>query len=153
MYNGILHAHSGFRYLILIGLVATIALAISGLSNKQTFEKKHKLLALFTMILCHLQLLFGILLMFTSPKVEAAYGAGMRLMMKQDMLRFYGMEHLVAMLAAIVLITIGYRKTKSAETPSNKKFRNLLIFYGLALVLIFAMIQWPFLRNFGAGWF
>jgi len=152
MYNGILHAHSGFRYLILIGLIAVIALAIGALVNKQEFEKKHKLLALFTMILCHIQLLFGIVLMFTSPKVKAAYGAGMGLMMKQEMLRFYGMEHLIAMIAAIALITIGYRKTKGDST-SAKKFRNLLAYYGLGLLLILAMIPWPFLRNFGSGWF
>ena len=55
------------------------------------------------------------------------------------------------MLIAIVLITIGYSRSKRA-TDAVAKQRLIGIFYGLGLLLILASIPWPF-RIAGAGWF
>jgi uncharacterized protein YacL len=140
MYNGLIHAHSGWRWLVLILLVTTVLLAFS---KKETFYKK---LNLFTLIASHIQLIFGLILLFISPKVQFSGE-----FMKNAVLRFYTIEHTVLMLLAILLITLGYGKAKRAinERASVKMTR---LYYGFGLLLILISIPWPF-RNLGAGWF
>jgi uncharacterized membrane protein YwaF len=70
---------------------------------------------------------------------------------KTGVLRFYGMEHILLMIIAIILVTIGHAKAKRASEPS-KKHKTILLFYAIGLILIIASIPWPF-RQLGAGWF
>ena len=102
--NSILnHSHSGLRWLVLLFLV----LAVVNAFTAKSFEKKHKMINLFALITVHLQLLIGLFQYFLSDKVQFIDD-----WMKNPLLRFYGMEHLVGMLLAITLITIGYSKAK-----------------------------------------
>lgn len=146
MYNGLLHAHSGLRWVVLILLVLAVIKALSGWLGKKGYSNGDRKLALFTMIFTHIQLLLGLGLYFISPKV--AFSGDV---MGNTLLRFYTVEHLVMMLIAIILITVGHKKSK---TPNRdiEKHKNIAIYYGIALVLILAAIPWPF-RELGAGWF
>ena len=145
MYNGLLHAHSGLRWIVLILLLAAIFNAFSKKKNG-TWTARDKKVTLFAMIFTHIQLLIGLVLYFISPKVT--FGEGM---MSDSILRFYAVEHLVTMLPAIVLITMGYSKSKRASSDA-KKFSLVATFYLIGLILILAGIPWPF-RIPGAGWF
>jgi hypothetical protein len=79
--------------------------------------------------------------------IESA--GGMSNAMKDPLTRFYGVEHLVGMLIAIILLHIG--KAQGKKRISDKaKHRRTLIFYFLALLIILASIPWPF-REIGAG--
>ncbi len=98
------------------------------------------------MIMAHFQLLIGIALYFTSPKVVFSASS-----MKDAVLRFFLVEHPAMMILAIILITIGYVKANKAE-DDLKKSRLLMIFFTSALILILAAIPWPFL-NYGGKWF
>jgi hypothetical protein len=147
MYTGILHLHSAMRYLILVGIIVTLVKAVTGLTQDKTFEKKDRTIPLLTMILMHLQLLMGIVLLFVSPRIEAAY-ANASNMMQVEALRFFGMEHLIGMIIAVALITMGQAKTKK-DITAKAKYKGLLMFYGLALLIIFISIPWPFMRSFG----
>mgnify|MGYP000061613736 CR=1 FL=1 len=145
MYNGLLHAHSGLRWAVLILLLAAIFNAFSKKSNG-TWRPKDKKITLFAMVFTHLQLVIGLVLYFISPKVVFSDQT-----MGDTVLRFYAVEHIVLMLVAIALITIGYGKAKRAASDS-KKFGAVAKFYLIGLILILASIPWPF-RNLGAGWF
>lgn len=134
-----LHAHSGIRWIVLILLVVAI---ITALSNKSVYEKKNKMLNLFTMVFFHIQILLGFGLYFTSGKVNFQEGW---------MKGFFGMEHVLLMVIAMALITIGHSKSKKAATPALKN-KAIIVFYSLTLLLVLAGIPWPF-RNLGAGWF
>jgi hypothetical protein len=140
MYNGLLHAHSGLRWVVLVLLVAAIIHAFSkrdiGLNNK------NRKLALFAMISVHVQLLIGLVLYFISDKVQFSGDA-----MGNTLTRFYTVEHLVGMLLAIAVITIGHSKGKKTE-----RFKPIALYYSIGLVLILVSIPWPF-RNLGAGLF
>jgi len=114
--------------------------------NKSSYEKKDKMVNIFAMISLHIQLLLGLILYFTSPKVSFASG-----WMKDAALRFYGMEHLIGMLIAIVIVTIGRKMAEKQESPAQKN-RKIAIWYTLGLVLIIASIPWPF-RGLGGQWF
>lgn len=140
----LVHAHSGLRWLVLVLLLYAIFNAIG--KNKSSYEKKDKMVNLFAMISLHVQLLLGLILYFTSPKVSFASG-----WMKDAALRFYGMEHLIGMLIAIVIVTIGRKIAEKQELPAQKN-KKIAIWYTLGLVLIIASIPWPF-RGLGGQWF
>ncbi len=139
------HAHSGLRWVALILLIVAIVNAFSK-KGVSLYMKKDKMINLFTMISLHTQLLLGLILYFTSDKVKFIEG-----WMKQPMLRFYGMEHFVMMLAALVIVTIGRKKAEKVEAPYSKH-QTIGKWYLIGLLIILAAIPWPF-RNLGAGWF
>ena len=144
MYPGLVHAHSGLRWIVLILLFAAVAVAIGKWQGRSGYTEGNRKLYLFTLIAVHTQLLIGLVLYFISPKVD--FG-----LISEKLYRFYTVEHTAGMLIAIVLITIGYSRSKRA-TDAVKKQRLVGIFYGLGLVLILTSIPWPF-RIPGAGWF
>ncbi|MCW9708675.1 cytochrome B [Fodinibius salsisoli] len=141
MYNILLHTHSGLRWLVLIALIVALFQTFSRRGTTGSIMETKSVL--FTFILTHIQLLVGLILYFISPKV--VFGANT---MSDSLFRFFTVEHLVGMLIAIVLITLGYSKAKKAEKPFNKAFN----YYIAAFILILLSIPWPF-RELGAGWF
>ena len=145
MYNGLLHAHSGLRWIVLILLLAAIFNAFSK-KKSGVWTAKDKKISLFAMIFTHVQFLIGLVLYFVSPKVNFVEG-----FMKDDVLRFFAVEHVLLMVVAIVFITVGHSKSKKAATDAGK-FSAIAKFYLIGLVLILASIPWPF-RDLGSGWF
>ncbi|MEN9744128.1 MAG: hypothetical protein RLZZ65_1933 [Bacteroidota bacterium] len=141
--NILVSAHSGLRWIALILLL----LAIFNAFTAKSYEKKHRLINLFAMVSLHTQLLIGLALYFTSAKVQFVDG-----WMKSALYRFFGMEHLVGMLIALVFVTIGHSKSKKA-TESTAKFKAIKLWYVLALILILAFIPWPFRTALGGAWF
>jgi undecaprenyl pyrophosphate phosphatase UppP len=69
------------------------------------------------------------------------------------MLRFWKMEHIGTMVLAVALITIGRILSKKAKTEDGKQLR-IAIFFTIGLLLILAMIPWPFMAKFSHayGW-
>jgi hypothetical protein len=103
---------------------------------------------LFAMVTLHTQLLIGLVQYFvTSQKVQFIDG-----WMKNPLLRFYGMEHILLMIIALVLVTIGHSKSKKGTTP-EEKFKPIKLWYVIGLLLILAAIPWPFRTVLGGGWF
>ena len=143
MYEALKSAHSGLRWVAL----ALILWAIFNAFTSKEFNKRAKLVNLFSMVSLHTQLILGLILYFISPKVNFSEG-----WMKVPLFRFYGMEHLAGMLIAVVLITIGYSKSKRGST-SEEKFKPVIIFYIIGLIIILASIPWPFRANLGGAWF
>ena len=141
--QALVSAHSGLRWIALLLLL----LAIISAFTAKNYEKKHRLVNLFSMITFHTQLVLGIILYFLSDKVQFTEG-----WMKQAMYRFYGMEHLTGMLLAIIAITIGHSKSKKGADAAAK-FKAIKLWYVLALILVVAFIPWPFRTELGAGWF
>jgi uncharacterized membrane protein len=143
MYEALKSSHSGLRWVAL----ALILWAIFNAFASKEFNKREKLVNLFSMVSLHTQLILGLILYFISPKVKFFEG-----WMKDASYRFYGMEHLAGMLIAVVLITIGYSKSKRATTTAEK-FKPIKIFYLIGLIIILASIPWPFRANLGGAWF
>jgi hypothetical protein len=141
--QALISAHSGLRWIALLMLL----LAIFNAFTAKKYEKKHRLVNLFTMITFHTQLLIGLVLYFTSEKVQFVEG-----WMKETIYRFYGMEHISGMLLAIIAITIGHSKSKKGADDAAK-FKAIKVWYVLAFILVLAFIPWPFRTELGAGWF
>lgn len=145
MINGLIHAHSGLRWLLLFALVYAIYNAFSKKKNG-TFEAKDKKIGLIVFILSHIQLLLG-LFFYIQEKRWLGFSH-----MKDVYSRFFAVEHSLGMIIAITLITLGYIKSKKAVSDSQK-FRKIGVFYLLALIVIIISIPWPFREVLGAGWF
>jgi hypothetical protein len=135
MYTGLFHTHSLLRYFILIALVVVIIKALMGLINKQPYGKWDNKLGLYLFIFTHMQLLIGLILYFVSPFVK--FGPDT---MSDKTTRYWTVEHIFAMLIAVVLITIA-RSTSKRMANDESKHKRMLIFNGLALVIIIATIM------------
>ncbi len=94
------------------------------------------------MISCDIQLLMGLVLYFTGmwfDRLKTDTGAAM----KDAPMRFFAVEHAFMMIIAWLLVHVGRSMVKRADTDAQKHKRTL-IYFGIALVLILAMIPWPF---------
>jgi hypothetical protein len=145
--TALLHLHSSFRYVVLALIIGAIVNAIIGITSKKSYTSTSKRLALFALIFSHLQLLGGLILYLIGPRGLNTL-LNMEGVMSDSMARFFAVEHISMMIIAIALITIGYVKAKN-KAADRAKFMTILSFYGIALVIIFIMIPWPFLKEFG----
>ena len=106
------------------------------------------------MICADIMLLIGLYQWFTGPwGLKMIKASSMSAVMKNPVARFFAVEHLVGMLIAIILIHVGYSYSKK-NMPDKVKHKRVLVFFGLALLIILISIPWPF-RVVGAGrtWF
>jgi len=141
MYLGILHLHNTLRWLLLIGLLITLIRYLAGWLGNRPWKKWDHVLGITVTLLMDLQLITGLALyFFLSPITKMAlsdFGAAM----KNPDLRFYAVEHVLMMFAAVVLVHIGREKSKKALTDTGK-FKMGSIFFLIALMVIYAAIPW-----------
>ena len=130
--------HSYWAYLVLLIVILATINSIIGMVTKKEFGAKDFRIALFALIVTHIQLLIGIVLFVV---VNNFGEIGMGEIMKNASLRLRNVEHPLLMVIAITLLTIGYSKHKNKRT-SSAKFKTLAIPYALALVAMLAMIPW-----------
>lgn len=142
----VIHFHSILRWLILVFMLISVINAIIQLYRKNITLNNVMIFSRLSVISAHIQLLLGFVLYFISNKV--VFDA---MSMKNAVQRFFLVEHGLIMLISIALITIGYVKSKRA-IDNKKKFRILLIYYTISLILILIAIPWPF-RGLGGQWF
>jgi len=130
--------HSYWAYLVLLIVILATINSIIGMVTKKEFGAKDFRIALFALIVTHIQLLIGIVLyVFVNNFGDVEMGE----IMKNASLRLRNVEHPLLMVIAIALLTIGYSKHKNKRT-SSAKFKTLAIPYTLALVAMLAMIPW-----------
>jgi uncharacterized Tic20 family protein len=147
LYSILQHAHSGFRWIVLILLVWAAYTAFTKWKGEVSFTDDDGKRGLFTMLAAHIQLLVGFVLYFMSPYVKFTGET-----MKDSLLRFYTVEHISLMLIAIVLITLGHMRAKRGRDDAAK-FKSQAVYFSIALVLILISIPWPFREGLGGSWF
>ncbi|MBS4065427.1 MAG: hypothetical protein KGZ74_12745 [Chitinophagaceae bacterium] len=143
MYQGLVHLHSALRWVILILLIICIV---------QAFTKNEKIAktSLWLLISSHIMLVLGLFQYFNSELVgfhlvERLGGFGN--VMKDSFARFWVVEHISAMILAIVLITMARGRAK------RLKFGPAQWMYIIALILILAAVPWPFREGIARPWF
>ena len=134
MYSILNTLHSYNRYLLLVAILFLLYRSISGWLGKKPYQKADNAAGAATLGLTHLQLLLGLLLYVTSPRTQAAF-ADMGAAMKDSILRYFAVEHMLAMLIAVVLIQMGRTLSKKAA-DDNSKHRKVAIYTGVALLII-----------------
>jgi hypothetical protein len=138
MYTLVLTLHSWLRW---AALVAGVVAIFSLLSSRDTSGRADFWGFVLTIVL-DVQFLLGVLLYgVLSPFTAEAmrdFGAAMR----NPGLRFFAVEHVTLMLAALVLVHVGRILARKAATVDAKRMR-LLICFGLATLLMVLAIPWP----------
>lgn len=138
MYTGFQHLHSGLAYLLLAAMLLSILVVLIAAMRKSPFTDKLRKVALIGLISAHLQLIIGLVLYFISPLGFPRLSGDV---MKDSLARLYVLEHPLTMIIAIVLITVGYSRSKRM-TEDRKKYNSILVFYVLGLLLILLRIPW-----------
>ena len=141
MYPSALWLHSWLRWAVLLtGLVAWLR-AVSGKTARRPWTPQDELWGLLLTTSVDLQFLVGLVLYFLSPITRLGlrnFAAAMQI----NVARFFTVEHVVGMIAAIALVHIARVKIRKT-TDSERKHRLAMILYGIALVLIIISIPWP----------
>jgi hypothetical protein len=127
MIAGLLHLHSFLRWVILLLLLVSLYYSF-------VKSERIKSTGLWLMITSHVMLVIGLYQwfrdVFNYPDFKSVVAT--------PALRFFKMEHPVMMVIAVILITLARRKAKELN------YRSHSIMLGVALLIILAMIPWPF---------
>ena len=115
--------------------------SLSGIFGNRKFTTGDNLSNLFFMICCDVQLIFGLVLYFGNSWFDRLKDLGNN--MKDPNNRFFTMEHWTMMILAWILVHIGRTSVKKAGTDAQK-YKKMLLFFGIALLIILAAIPWPF---------
>jgi hypothetical protein len=138
MYTTVLVIHSWLRWVALVAGVGATLTAIGSRADSGRADRWG--LALVTSL--DLQMLIGLLLYFVlSPFTKVAlqdFGAAM----KDPGLRFFAVEHVTMMLAAVILVHIGRVLARKAASPAAKRTR-MFVCFGLATILMIIATPWP----------
>jgi len=149
MYTMVLIFHSWLRWAALIAGIGATATALgtraSSVQSIDQWGAADRWGLTFTSIL-DIQLLIGLLLYAVlSPFASEAFrnfGATMR----NPLLRFWAVEHVTLMVAAVLLAHVGRVLARNARTPASKRIR-LLVCFGLSVLAMIAGIPWPGMSN------
>jgi heme A synthase len=133
--------HSYWAYLVLLVLGIAVINAIVKSAGGKEYGPRDFRISLFTLIVTHIQLLIGLVLYFSSPRLALFSELGMGGVMKDAVNRLYLVEHPFINIIVVALITIGYSKHKKKLT-SAPKLKTIAVFYTIALVLLLTRIPW-----------
>jgi hypothetical protein len=143
MYQGLLHLHNLGRWVVIILLVIAIINAFAGMRRNEPFSKGDKKIGLFLMISAHLMLLIGLYQWFAGGLgLKLIQRVGFGEVMKDGVYRFWAVEHMVGMLVAIVLITIG-RGAAKKNISDRAKHKKMFWMFFVAFIIILASVPWP----------
>lgn len=142
MHQTLLTTHSIFRWMVLLSLLYSIYTAYSGYRNKKHFSKSDDQIRHWTATISHIQLILGITLYFKSPVVKYAISNTLSSTLFTEH-TFFKYIHIALMILSVVLITIGSSIAKR-KTLDKDKFQTMLIWFSIALAVIFIAIPWPF---------
>src|ERR1700712_5353591 len=144
MYQGLLHLHNIGRWVVIILLLVAVVRSLAGMTGNKAFTSGDKKTGLFLMITAHIMLLIGLYQWFAGPwGLQNIQAMGMKAVMKDNVFRFWAVEHITGMLIAIILITIGRGSAKKNISDKAKHSRSFW-FYFIAFIIIIATVPWLF---------
>jgi hypothetical protein len=141
MYTIFLGLHNILRWVTLIAGIVAAVTAYLGWFGKREWSSRDRKLGMFFATAMDIQLLFGLLLYFIfSPLTKTAlmdFGAAM----KVTDLRFFAVEHVFFMVAALIFVHLGSALSRKAQ-GSKQKYQRAAIFFTIALLAILMGMPW-----------
>ena len=141
MYDFFLYTHSGVRWISLLLVVVLVVKSAMGVTSKSSYQKLDKTLATVFVGTMHLQFLMGLILYFFLSPWTTNNFVKLKVAMKIPDVRFWMVEHITIMIAAVALAQVGSTLAKKAKSNPDK-FKKQLIFFGLSLVCMLIGIPW-----------
>ncbi len=148
METGLIHLHSFLRWVALLAIIISLIKSFDGMRGNKPFTASDNRWSLITLIVFHTQLILGFALYFMQGWYKLLGN------MSDELIRFFSLEHMLGMLIAVALVTIGRVSAKKAPTDKVKHKRTFWYFL-IALVIVVITVPWPFRGLIGAGrtWF
>lgn len=145
----VLGIHNILRWLILLTAAYTIFRMIRGLITKRKWNDVDRKAGLIFSILLDTQLLIGLILYFVFSPLVKTFFSNFSTAWRDSSLRFWGLEHIGLMLAAVVFAHIGSAAAKK-DISDQEKFERGTIFFGLVILMLAVGIPWfrPLLPSF-----
>jgi heme A synthase len=136
MYTIVLFLHSWIRW---IALIAAVGTTLAAIRRRDAVAERWSMFAVTSL---DLQMLLGLIMYLgVSPNMReilAHFGDSMR----DPVARFWAVEHITAMFAAVAAAHVGRVLARKARTPDAKR-RRVLVCFGVATVLMLVGIPWP----------
>lgn len=133
MYSFLLPIHSTLRWIVLLMILLSLYIAYSGIKQKLPFTRAANKIRHWTATVVHIQFMIGIIIYFQSPVVKYM----------NNQQTFFKYVHIIFMLLATILVTVGSAKAKRMET-SISKYKTMFTWFVIALIVILLAIPWPF---------
>jgi hypothetical protein len=134
MYPVVLMLHSWMRWAAIVGGVGAMLAVWRGRDADRW--------SLALMFALDLQLVLGLVLYLVLSPYTARVPSSVEVVMRNPVLRFWNVEHLALMLAAIVAVHVGRALARKAPTATARRTR-LLLCVGGATLLMLAGTPWP----------
>ncbi len=141
-YTLALFVHSGLRWVILALAVLMIVRSFAAWRQRRAWHALDERLHVALVGLLDLQMLIGLVTYALLSPFVRAFWSDIAIAMKQSGLRFYGIEHVVAMVAAVAVLHIG--RKRSMQSPNDAvRHRRVWTTTLAALAIIVLSIPWP----------
>jgi len=143
MYETILIIHSWIRWFALVtAFGATLAVVRNQVEGDRSLADRW---GMMLMMALDTQMLVGLILyLAVSPNMEQIR-ANFPAAMKDPATRFWAVEHITIMFAAVILAHVGRVLARKAKTVTAKRSR-LMFCFGLTTILLLVGIPWPGMR-------
>lgn len=130
MYHFVLRAHSEWRYLVILAVVVVLAKYLVGWLGKREWTEVDRRLGSIASIVVDIQLLLGL----TLWGIHAAQGS-----LGAHVART--IEHPITMLVAIVVMHVGFVRTRKADAASRFRIGSLtFLITGIIIALGIAQV-------------
>jgi hypothetical protein len=141
MYAFVLLMHSWLRHFVVIFGVWLLVASFRGMKRGHAWSVRDEATHTRFLALLDTQLLLGLVLYFwLSPIAQAAF-RNLGASMKDPTLRFFGVEHVFAMLLGVVVAHVGRVRSKKRE--GKARYKATFITQLAWLVLTLSGIPWP----------
>jgi hypothetical protein len=142
MYALVLFVHSWLRWLVLFALLGGLVRFGAGLGSRRAWTKTDKRWLTIATAALDTQMLLGVLLYFVLSPITPTSLDQLRAQMPVAPLRFFAVEHVTAMLLALIAAHVTAVRSKRAP-DDRTRFRRAVIGFALTLLLVCVGIPWP----------
>jgi hypothetical protein len=151
-YELLLTLHNLWRWVVLVLAIVAVVTACLGWFGKRPWTERDRKIGSFTAMSMDIQFLLGLLLYLFGEYGVKGLSKGMAFVNANQDYRFFGLEHILFMLVAVILAHLGSILPRKAQ-ESAAKFMRAAIPFTLMLILIIIGIPWwrPLLRVFGVS--
>ncbi|MFB6453895.1 hypothetical protein ACE38W_01390 [Chitinophaga sp. Hz27] len=142
MYSALVFLHSYIRWMVVLSIAYAIFRAARGYYLRRPFTATDNAVRHWTSTIAHIQLIAGMTVYTQSPVVKY-FWQNKSTAVADFSVTFYALLHLILMILAITILTIGSAMAKRKAT-GHEKFKTMLIWFSIAFIIIFLAVPWPF---------
>lgn len=144
MYAWTLYAHSYTRWAVVVTVLVLTARTALGWMLDRPWSRADELAHRALVIAVDWQFTLGVIMYLFSSPFSHAFFKSFALGYAEPALRFFGLEHPLAMITAVSLVHLG--RDRSERATGRARHRAAFRWTCAALIVFAIAIPWPFLK-------